>query len=229
MTPLEKWLSDATRGLSAESAAQVRTEIQQHYDSASDAGDDAIAALGDPRAANRAYRKVLLTEQEAMLAPTLTRPKRSSLSAVAAAMVAPLIWLLSRKPLEPGFWPVMIAICAIVPLSRFPPATTLKRSRAHVWLGAAGAAVVAGVSWWYQGWDVGLPTGAFVFVITYLPNRTRLSIFRKMAAGQTYSPLPGEPRLTHVEAMTLRRLEMGDLHEKPAAAVLFLIVGGMTV
>ena len=55
----------ATRGLSAESAAQVRAEIQQHYDSACEAGDDAIAALGDPRAANRAYRKVLLTEQEA--------------------------------------------------------------------------------------------------------------------------------------------------------------------
>ena len=57
----------------------MREEIQQHYDlahedSAREAGGDALAALGDPRAANRAYRKVLLTEQEAMLAPTFTQP-----------------------------------------------------------------------------------------------------------------------------------------------------------
>ena len=44
-TPLEKWLSDATRGLSAESAAQVREEIQQHYDSACEAGGDAAEVM----------------------------------------------------------------------------------------------------------------------------------------------------------------------------------------
>ena len=79
MTPLEQWLSGATRGLSAESAAQVRAEIQQHYDAATEAGDDALAALGDPRVSNRAYRKVLLTEREARMAPVLTQSKRPRL------------------------------------------------------------------------------------------------------------------------------------------------------
>jgi hypothetical protein len=75
---LELWLSQATRHLSHNSAAQVRTEIQEHYDSAFDAAraggataDDAdriaLTALGDAREANRQYRKVLLTSSEARL------------------------------------------------------------------------------------------------------------------------------------------------------------------
>ena len=230
MTPLEKWLADATRGLSPESAAQARTEIQQHYDSASEAGDDAIAALGDPRAANRGYRKVLLTEQEAMLAPALTRAKRPGLSVMllVSAMLATFLWLLSHKHC-PGFWPVTIAMCITVPLSWFFPATTLKRSRALVWLAGVQAAVVAGISWWYQGWVVGLPTGVFFFLLNYLPNCSRLSIFRKVAAGQTYSPLAGEPELTHLEAIFLYRLQNPEPYEHLGTAFVFLIMAGMTV
>ena len=60
MTLVEQWISDAARGLSPESVEQVRAEIEQHYDSARETGetdDAAIAALGDARVANRAYRK----------------------------------------------------------------------------------------------------------------------------------------------------------------------------
>jgi hypothetical protein len=75
MTTLEAWLSSATRGLSAESAAQVRAEIQEHFQSAyeaaladgapcQEADLAALAALGDAGAANRQYRRVLLTSQE---------------------------------------------------------------------------------------------------------------------------------------------------------------------
>lgn len=64
---LEDWLSVATRGLSQKSVERVRAEIQQHCESASENGDYAIGALGDPKAANRAYCKVLLTEMEAKL------------------------------------------------------------------------------------------------------------------------------------------------------------------
>jgi hypothetical protein len=231
MSPLEKWLSDATRGLSAESAVQVRAEIQEHYDSAREAGDDAITALGDPRAANRAYRKVLLTQQEAMLAPVLTRHKRPGLSEIllSSAMLAPFIWLLTRKQHDPGFWPVMIAILCTVPLSWFFPATTLKRSRTRAYLAGVQAAVVAGVSCWYQGWVVGLPTGAFFLLLNYLPYYLRTPIFRKLAAGQTYSPLAEEPGLTHLEAIVLNRLRNGDPSEKFAAPVLLLMVAGVTV
>jgi hypothetical protein len=78
MTGLESWLKQATRHLSAESAAQVRTEIQDHFESARDAAIAAgttareadlvaLAALGDAKAANCQYRRVLLTSEEARL------------------------------------------------------------------------------------------------------------------------------------------------------------------
>jgi len=75
---LEMWLKRATRHLSWDAAAQVRSEIGEHYDAALEsamaggAGLDeadrvAIAALGDAQTANRQYRKVLLTSREARL------------------------------------------------------------------------------------------------------------------------------------------------------------------
>jgi hypothetical protein len=78
MTGLDLWLARATRQLSADSAAQVRAEIAQHYESSREdalasgvAGDEAdraaIAALGDPKSANGQYREVLLTRSEARL------------------------------------------------------------------------------------------------------------------------------------------------------------------
>lgn len=78
MTTLDTWLIKATRSLSKDSTAQVRSEIQQHYESAyeaalgggatSDAADQAaLMALGDPKQANRQYRRVLLTSAEARL------------------------------------------------------------------------------------------------------------------------------------------------------------------
>ena len=61
---LEQWLAIATRGLAQDSIRTVRAEIAEHAVAARDQGDDAVLALGDPRAANRAYRKVLLTAYE---------------------------------------------------------------------------------------------------------------------------------------------------------------------
>jgi len=78
MIELENWLTQATRHLSRDSAAQVRGEIQEHFDSAreeaivggatSDEADrSALVALGDAKAANRLYRQVLLTSAEARM------------------------------------------------------------------------------------------------------------------------------------------------------------------
>lgn len=78
MRALDIWLERATRGLSEESAAQVRREIADHYQSARDAVIEAGAAvnmaeqsalseLGEASAANRQYRRVLLTAAEARL------------------------------------------------------------------------------------------------------------------------------------------------------------------
>jgi hypothetical protein len=76
VTRLEIWLAQATRHLSRDSAAQVRAEIQEHYESAcetamcagataEEADRQAVAILGDARSANCEYCKVLLTSAEA--------------------------------------------------------------------------------------------------------------------------------------------------------------------
>lgn len=76
MTPdLDRWLEQATRRLSKDSAAQVRTEIQEHYQSALEAAisggasqDEAnrmaLIGLGHAKTANKQYLQVLLTASE---------------------------------------------------------------------------------------------------------------------------------------------------------------------
>ena len=78
MAELANWLKQATRCLAKDSATQVRIEIREHYDSAreaairdgataDDASQFAVTSLGDAKAANREYRKVLLTSPEAKM------------------------------------------------------------------------------------------------------------------------------------------------------------------
>jgi hypothetical protein len=78
MTRLDGWLKQATRHLSRDSAARVRTEIQEHYElareaamsggaSADQADLSAVTALGDAKTANCQYRNVLLTSSEARI------------------------------------------------------------------------------------------------------------------------------------------------------------------
>ena len=103
---LETWLKQATRHLSATSAAQVRSEIQEHYESARDealgagaapeeADRMALASLGDAATAGRQYRRVLLTTSEDLLMCETTWEAR--------AVCSQLRWL----------WPIPVAIlCA---------------------------------------------------------------------------------------------------------------------
>jgi len=88
MTALDQWLKAATRGLAADSARRVRTEIQAHYDSAretaigrglsaEEADRSAVKDLGDPKAANRQYRKVLLTTAEGRMLGQSNREARA--------------------------------------------------------------------------------------------------------------------------------------------------------
>jgi hypothetical protein len=88
MAALDSWLKQAARHLSKDSAAQVRTEIEEHYEaereaainrgaSAKDADRFAVNALGDAKAANRQYRKVLLTSSEARLLHEGSREARA--------------------------------------------------------------------------------------------------------------------------------------------------------
>jgi hypothetical protein len=78
MSGLDDWLKEATRKLARESAATVRREITEHYESAREAAmatgnsaeeadRNAVNSLGDPKTANCLYREVLLTSAEAGL------------------------------------------------------------------------------------------------------------------------------------------------------------------
>jgi hypothetical protein len=75
---LDIWVNKATRYLSKESAAQVRNEIGEHYEAShedavlggansADAERMAMQALGDAGKANRQYRDVLLTKDDAQV------------------------------------------------------------------------------------------------------------------------------------------------------------------
>jgi len=231
MTPIERWLSDATRGLSAESATKVRAEIQQHYESACEAGSDAIDGLGDPRAANRAYRKVLLTEQEALMAPVLTQPRPTSLLNIilTSGLLAAFLWWGAGKQHGPGFWPIMSAIFCITPFAWFFPANTLERSRIFMYIYGVRSILAVAVVWWYQDWAGALTVGAICFFVDYSFYSRRLSIFRKLAAGQSYSLLPEEPQLTHIQAIWLRTLHQGTPYENVFISVLFMMLAGMAI
>jgi len=88
MTLLERWLRQATHCLSQESAAQVQREIREHHDAEREAAKSrganaeeadrlAVAALGDAKAANRQYRKVLLTAAEMRMLRSGNREARA--------------------------------------------------------------------------------------------------------------------------------------------------------
>lgn len=101
-TTLELWLREATRGLSSGSTAQVRREIQEHYESARDealqagaslpeADRRALASLGNPTTARNAYHNVLLTASEARLLREISWEARVVCSRRRWAFVLPLV------------------------------------------------------------------------------------------------------------------------------------------
>src|SRR5882724_2642916 len=105
MTQLENWLKQATRQLSRDSVARVRTEIQEHYESARDAAQSggvaaeeadrsAVVALGDAKTANHQYRNVLLTSAEARLL------NEGNWEARAVCSIAGLKWMLLAAPVS---------------------------------------------------------------------------------------------------------------------------------
>jgi len=78
MAAIEVWLARATKRLSIDSADQVRREIADHFESAREvsiqngaspeaADRAALASLGDPKKANREYRRALVTAAEARI------------------------------------------------------------------------------------------------------------------------------------------------------------------
>ena len=80
VTTVEEWLVRATRDLSDDAVEHIRTEITEHYQTALDSGytpEAALASLGEPKAANRQYRRVYLTRKEAVAAGALASFRKS--------------------------------------------------------------------------------------------------------------------------------------------------------
>ena len=101
---LEIWLKRATCHLSATSVAQVRSEIQEHYESAreealgggaspDEADRRALTSLGDARIAGRQYRKVLLTASEDRVLRETTWEARAVCSRLQWLLPVPLMAL----------------------------------------------------------------------------------------------------------------------------------------
>ena len=108
MAAFDNWLEQATRGLSRDSSARVRAEIQEHYDSAreaalhngataEEASRSAVIALGDAKTVKRQYRRVLLTSAEARML------RESNWEAKTACSHASVKWALLAMPVAALF------------------------------------------------------------------------------------------------------------------------------
>jgi hypothetical protein len=166
MTGLDSWLKEATRRLANDSAVQVRTEIQEHYESARDAAmadgasaDEAdrlaVTALGDAKIANYQYRHVLLTSAEARILRDGAREARAVCSrpwlkvllraiAVAIGLAAAALFLTGRVAIGRD---VVIAGIGMSPLlaAILLPVYTPARGRVFrlvKWVAMTGAVVM---------------------------------------------------------------------------------------
>lgn len=145
MTSLDQWLSVAASGLSEDSIAKVRVEIEEHYGSAIASGatdEEAVVALGDAKAANRQYTKVLLTAREAtMLAlmegkiPSGLTPSRVTAGKVLAGilLVEAIAGILAGMKINTGWRYFGVALLVMMALQSVLPLQTVKRARAFRW------------------------------------------------------------------------------------------------
>jgi hypothetical protein len=120
---LESWLERATRLLAPASVEKVRAEIGEHYQSAleaelargksrEDAERATVESLGNPAAAGRGYRKVLLTAQEARLLEFWKTPNPIRITWPTAGLLAGAI--------AAGFLGVAIVVVALAGAAGLP-------------------------------------------------------------------------------------------------------------
>ena len=204
MMTLDRWLQQAVKGLSKESADTVRREIQEHYDAAREAavsdGSDAqqaelmaVQALGDPCVANSQYRKVLLTKSEAALLKESNAESRMicankwvkwmMLSAPGTLLLLSSIFLAAHQfALSRGML-VFGALMAIFFMPPFLPIYTVSRGRIYraiKWLVLLGGVLVL------FGFDTrnGLWLASCCFFPAFYTEWKRMMIRRKLPMAQ---------------------------------------------
>jgi len=204
MTEFEKWLMRATRCLSQESRARVRSEIKDHYEASRndavangatlpEAEAIALRALGEPTEANRLYRQSLLTSSEARL----LREGNWEVRAVCSRPV--LRWFVLTLPVVVFLAGVLALFgganhvaAGLVPVSfcfsmllhgPFLPIYTPLRSRIYRGFKWAALSAIFLMATWPLGWS-----GSWLFFgCLWTVGRiewTRFSIRRKLPIGQ---------------------------------------------
>jgi hypothetical protein len=187
--------------LSAESAARVRAEIHEHYQSAYEAalaggspGQKAalaaVAALGDARTANRQYRRVLLTSREAKTLQLMT-PHQSSLPARRLAIAKWLMGLvlawgigcLAVITWKHHAWLIYwLTFAAVFLAPQFLPIDSPSRSRTYLcakWVAFIGAAALTA---WFGVMPLWVPLGSLL-PLAY-GDYVHTSIRRKLPVDQ---------------------------------------------
>jgi hypothetical protein len=197
---LEAWLARATCQLSADSAAQVRTEIAEHCDSAResaigagatphDADRLSVTSLGDPKVANRHYRRVLLTSAEARMLresnwearAVCSRPwlkRLLMLSPIGALLAAAAFFVTGKTAVAQGLLAVSIALVFAFTAPFLPIYTP---SRARVFRGLKWGALIG--AFLFAFGPQGLKSaGILISCLAYLIwiEWTRESIRRKL-------------------------------------------------
>jgi hypothetical protein len=203
---LETWLTRATCRLSATSAAQVRSEIQEHYESAREEalgeGADpreadrmALASLGDATIAGRQYRKVLLTVAEDRLLREAIWEARAICSRLqwllpipAAALCAAIWFFIAGQTHLALMLAVMAAGACLLFVRPLLPINTPARARMYRGLRWAWLAAVMILAVWpdvlKQSWLLFAVGWPIVWV-----EWTHFSVRRKLAVADWPRPL----------------------------------------
>ena len=203
---LETWLKQATRHLSATSTALVRSEIQEHYESArdealsggaspEDADRMALASLGDAATAGRHYRRVLLTTSEDLLLRETTWEARAICSrlgwlfSIPAAVLCLGIWFFFTGQTYLGLPFIVMAAGMSLLLARpLLPINTPARARMFRGVRWAWLAAVLLLAFWpdllKQSWLLAAVAWPIIWV-----EWTLFSVRRKLAVANWPRPL----------------------------------------
>ena len=202
MTALDVWLEQATRRLSKDSTAQVRGEIQEHYQAAREAAvrsgatdeeaeRQAVRDLGDAKTANCQYRRVLLTTGEARVLregnwearAVCARPWLKWTFLVVPAAAFYLTTALFLRGSIPGVWVWLMGAVGLLLAGPLLPIYTPGRGRVFrvlkwlVMLGLIG--MVYGAEWLKWSWLLFSCLWPMAWV-----EWTRVSIRRKLPVAQ---------------------------------------------
>lgn len=124
------WLAVATEGLCDEAQRRIRAEIMDHYAEVmeglraggvaeDDSRHEALASLGDPRVARRAFRRTYLTTREAEVLKGLRSPRKNA-------------WIFLLLLILPGFRALQHLDTPLVPLTILPGLVVMLICRLHL-------------------------------------------------------------------------------------------------